>query len=460
MDPDPSTWLIILGILLCLLMLAFTSAVDASLTAINRRRLADLLGDGSRRASTIKRLLDDPYYFKSSVIVLNTVATIVAGAFVLRLTRPYGDGYVVAALAGLVLAVLVVSEVLPKALVLRNPDRAALLLSRPMEMLTSLLYPLVALVSFSCRPLVRLVSGREVIRTPLVTEEELLLLVNVGEEEGLIEKAEREMIESVFEFGNTLVRELMVPRIDVIALDQRTPLREALNTIMSTGHSRIPIYRERVDDIIGVLYAKDMLPALAEGNLTLPVSSLMRKPYYVPETMKVDALLRELRRRRVHLAIAVDEYGGTAGLVTIEDLIEEIVGEIQDEYDREEPAITVVGDYVLEVDARALIDEINAMTGLELESEGADRIGGFVYEQLGSVPNVGDRVELANAIIEVLEVNGVRPTRLRLSYTPSEPFELDAEEASGSGRGRSMGERGRDSSALNVPDEVSHERSR
>jgi putative hemolysin len=461
MDPDPSNWLLALGIVLCLAVLAFTSAVDASLTAINRRRLGDLLNDGSRRASTIKRLLDDPYYLKSSVIVLNTSATIAAGAFVLRLTRPLGEAAIVVTLAALVLAALVVSEVLPKALVLRNPDRAALLLSRPMDMVTRLLYPLVALVSLICRPLVRLVSGRAITRTPLVTEEELLLLVNVGEEEGLIEKGEREMIESVFGLGDTLVRELMVPRIDIIALDATTPLREALNTIMSTGHSRIPIYRESSDDIVGLLYAKDMLPALAEGNLALPVASLMRKPYYVPETMKVDALLKDLQRLRVHLAIAVDEYGATAGLVTIEDLIEEIVGEIQDEYDREEPAIRVVGDHVLEVDARALIDEINAMTGLAIESEDADRIGGFVYEQLGSIPEVGDLVELENAAIEVLAVSGVRPTRLRLTYrAPDHPDGDAAEETTGGGRGRVPGERGREPVALSMHDEVANERAR
>jgi putative hemolysin len=426
MDPDPSSWLVALGIGLSLLVLAFTSAADAAFSAINRHRLASMLDAGSRRAGTIKNLLDDPYYFKATVIILNALTTLVAGVCVQYLTRDAGALATFGALTLLLITILVISEVLPKALVLRDPAAAALLLSRPMVLLTRMLYPLIAFVSVACRPLVVWVSGRQFDRTPLVTEEELLLLVNVGEEEGLIERDERRMIEGIFEFGDTLVRELMVPRIDVVALADKTPLREALKTILSTGHSRIPIYHESIDNVVGVLYAKDMLPALAEGNLGLSASSLVRAPYFVPETMKVDALLRELQRRRVHVAIAVDEYGGTAGVITIEDLLEEIVGEIQDEYDREEPAIQIVSEDELLVDARALIDDINAVSGLELDAEEADRIGGFVYEQLGSIPQVGDKVTLEQATIEVLSVTGVRPRRLRITHRKPETVELTA----------------------------------
>jgi putative hemolysin len=200
------------------------------------------------------------------------------------------------------------------------------------------------------------------------------------------------------------------------------------------GHSRIPVYRGTIDHVVGVLYVKDLLPGLRAGRHDQTVASLMRPPYYVPETMQVDALLKDLQTRKVHLAIAVDEYGGTAGLVTIEDLLEEIVGDIQDEYDVEEPSIQFVGEGELLADARVPIDDINDLTGLQLTSEESDRIGGMVYEQLGRVPKVGDEVHPAAGVaITVLSVEGLRPRQLRIAYpqpgddTPSTPEEEPVE---------------------------------
>jgi CBS domain containing-hemolysin-like protein len=224
-----------------------------------------------------------------------------------------------------------------------------------------------------------------------------------------------------------MVREVMIPRVDIACLEDSATLDEALDRIIARGHSRIPVYHETIDQIVGILYAKDLLPWMRAGRGDLSLTALLRAAHFVPETMKVDALLKDLQARKVHLAIAVDEYGGTAGLVTIEDVLEEIVGEIQDEYDVELPPVQVVGQGELIVDARVLIDDINSLAGLELESDESDRIGGVVFERLGRVPRQGDEIEVGEGVmIRVLSVEGLRPRRLRISYRADETLELSS----------------------------------
>jgi putative hemolysin len=210
------------------------------------------------------------------------------------------------------------------------------------------------------------------------------------------------------------VREIMVPRVDIFGLEQHTSLAKAMDAVSGTGHSRIPVYDESLDSVVGILYAKDLIPALRTGSLEMPIDSLLRAPHFVPETMKVNALLEDLQRRKVHMAIIVDEYGGTAGLATIEDLIEQIVGEIQDEYDTGDPSIQPVSEGEFIVDARVLIDDINDLLDIELRSDDAERIGGLIYERLGRVPRVGDIVDLGEAVGTVLAVKGVRAQKLRI----------------------------------------------
>ncbi len=414
LDPDPS--LLLIGVGLCLLVLAFTSAVDAAFTSINRHRLSTLLTEGSSRAQILGRLMSDPYRFKAVIILLNTGVTILATTFVLYLTRDDGVWVQAGAMVALLLGILIISESLPKVWAVRNPDATALWLAGPLSLITQLLWPIVTLVSLLTRPIVRLIGGQNMPILPLVTEEEIRMLVNVGEEEGLFEQGEREMIEGIFTFGDTVAREIMVPRVDIVALELSTSLEQALDTVISEGHSRIPVYNQTIDHIVGLLYAKDLLPALRDRRQDTSLRNLVRASvHFVPESMKVDLLLKEMQQRKIHMAIIVDEYGGTAGLATIEDIIEEIVGEIQDEYDVEEPSIQFISDTELIVDARVLIEDLNYQTGLNLESTDADRIGGLLYEQLERVPRVGDEVVLADATVTVLSMHGVRPEKLRIS---------------------------------------------
>jgi putative hemolysin len=422
-DPEPS--ILIGGILLCLLVLALTSAVEAAMTAISRHRLNLMHEEDTPRAAVVSRLLSDPYRFKVTVRLLDLAAVMGATALTFGLIRRLSVGWQLGSLAGLLLVILIFGEALPRALALHNINTTARFLAGPAAIGATLIWPVAAMVGFLTRPFVRALSGREAAQHPLVTEEELRLLVNVGEEEGLIEPDEREMIEGIFSFGDTLVREVMIPRVDIVGLEETATLDDALDVVISNGHSRIPVYRETIDNIVGILYAKDLLPYLRANRRDVPLPSLLRPPHFIPETMKVDALLKDLQARRVHLAVVVDEYGGTAGLATIEDVLEQIVGDIQDEYDVEEPEVQRIDDGELIIDARVLLDEINHLTGLELASDESDRIGGLVFEELGRVPLVGDEVQLGDGVtISVLSVEGLRPRRLRLRYNTEAGVEV------------------------------------
>ena len=429
---DVESSLIVAGIICCLVLLAFTSAADAAMGTIGRHRLSALQEEGAPRAARIARLLADPYRFKAAIILINTASIITATAFTQLLTRSFDTGWRLGALGVLLLLILVFSEALPKALALRNPAGTAQALAGPMALLTGLSWPLISLINLLIGPTLRSVSGHNLAKMPLVTEEELRLLVNVGEEEGLIEPDEREMIEGIFSFGDTVVREVMVPRVDIVSMEQNATLNEALELVIGHGHSRIPVFHETVDQVVGILYAKDLLPWLRNGeagqapSVPLSLASLLRPPHFVPETMKVDALLKDLQARKVHLAIVVDEYGGTAGVVTIEDLLEEIVGEIQDEYDVEEQSVRRVSEGELIADARVLLDDLNDVTGLHIASDESDRIGGLVYERLGRVPKAGDEVQISDGItITVLSVEGLRPRQLRLTYPRTHDHDLE-----------------------------------
>lgn len=414
---DVEIGLVLAGILLCLFVLAFTSAIDAAMTAISRHRLGLLHETDARRAQMIDRLLAEPYRFKATVLLLNSTATITATALTLRLCDDQMWQWRLAALAGLLLGILIFAEALPKALAIGNPAATARALAGPMALIARLLAPFIWVIGLLTRPFLRVASGQTTSSMPLVTEEELRMLVNVGEEEGLIEPEEREMIEGIFSFGDTTVREVMIPRVDIVALEETASIDEALNIIITTGHSRIPVYRETIDHIVGILYAKDLLLWLRSGQRDASIGALLRTAHFVPDTMKVDALLKDLQARKIHLAIVVDEYGGTAGLITIEDVIEEIVGEIQDEYDVDEQPIRVLAPGDMEVDARVPIDDINDLTGLRLASEESDRIGGMVFERLGRVPKVGDTVQIADGVtVVVLSMDGLRLRKLRLQY--------------------------------------------
>jgi putative hemolysin len=260
--------------------------------------------------------------------------------------------------------------------------------------------------------------------TSNVTEDELKTLVDAGQEEGVFQKGERRMIYSIFQLGETLAREIMVPRIDMLALDVATPLRDAVQALLKSGHSRVPVFEESVDNTLGLLYAKDLLRVWQEGSQIDSLRDLLRPAYFVPEAKKVDELLAEMQSQRVHMAVVVDEYGGVAGLVTLEDIVEEILGEIRDEYDQAEESPYLVdknGDYVFQ--GRVDLDDFNEIMSSQLPKDEADTIGGFIYSRLGRVPDVGDQVEENNLMLVVEQVSGRRIRKVRACWLPVEPMD-------------------------------------
>jgi putative hemolysin len=435
----------------------FLAMARAALINVRKVRLQQLVDEGVKPARTAERLAQDASRLLAttqlgmmftSVFAGATVA-VVSGPHLAKLLEPWlhdASGgvafFVVVALTAMVM--LIFAELVPETIAVRHSERFALWLARPLAFLAVLAMPLVRVVVWLSNAISRPFGAGPRGEMPFVTEEQIKTLVDAGEEEGVIQEEEKAMIYSIFELGDTLAREVMVPRIDVVALDVATPLLEALDAIMEAGHSRIPVYAETIDNVVGVLYAKDLLPYLREGRVDVPLKSILRAAYFIPETKKASDLLPDLQQRRVHMAIVVDEYGGMAGLVTIEDLLEEIVGEIQDEYDSEEPFVEFIGEDEYLFDARVDLDDLNRLMDVALPTEDNDTLGGFIYTELGKVPVVGDSVAFADLRFTVESVAGRRIQKVRVErqIPPLSQDEQDMDQTpmikvgNGNGKGR------------------------
>jgi putative hemolysin len=307
---------------------------------------------------------------------------------------------------------LLLVEILPKLVVLRRAPEVSQGLTRSIEFLGRFFSPLVKILLKLLGNKVAEVAAEA--NSHFTTDEGLKVAIETREDSGLLEEEEREMIHSIFEFGETYVKEVMVPRIDMVCADSELSARQALDLIVKSGHSRIPVFKNKIDHIVGLLYAKDLLRPLSKGRKDFQILDLVRDVYFVPETKKIDELLREFQSRMMHMAIVVDEYGGTAGLVTLEDLLEEIVGEIQDEYDTEEKLIKVVDKRTAEVSAKMNLHDLNEELGLELPDEEFDTLGGLVYDLAGAVPVRGAKLEYQDVKFVVQEVRGQRVSKVKI----------------------------------------------
>jgi len=420
---DGTTWLELAIILVALVLAAFAASAETSLTSISRVRLRRLSEEGNPQAIMIEKLHKDPNSYLSTILITNTVAIIVASStatlLALHLYQEKLAEWLVSLLLSLV--VLIFCEIAPKTIALQRAERVALRLARIVTGATFIMRPIVGVLTGITKLLLRLTGGTQV-KGPFVTEEELKMLVSVGEEEGVLEEEEREMIHGIFEMGDMTVREVMVPRTDLVSIEVNQPVAQAVELVTKHGHTRIPVYEGSLDNIVGVLYAKDLLRALNKGGVT-SLREIARKPYFTPESNKVQDVLRDLRKNRVHMAIVVDEYGGTAGAVTIEDIIEEIVGPIQDEYDvGEEDEIQFISPNEVVLDGRVSVDDVNELLKLQIAADDFDTIGGYVLNQLGAAPRVGDTLPIGQAS---LRVEGVRGTRIKKVRIHSEaPFEI------------------------------------
>jgi CBS domain containing-hemolysin-like protein len=431
---------------------AFFALARSALINMRRPRLVELEQKGVTSARAIQQLTEQSgqllataevgallgLVFSAGLAVLGFVPPLAAQVKALvgtSLTTGTSDAiaFVIVMLA-VALFLFVFGRLVPEALALRYTEPLALALVRPMQWMGIALAPLVRFAVVLSNWLAIPMGGQKRGSAALVTEEELKTMVDAGEEEGLIEEEEKEMILSVLDFGDTIAREVMVPRIDIVALEVNTPFSEALNVVISAGHSRIPVYRGTIDDIIGVLYAKDMLAALRDQKAP-SLEQMLRPVYFTPESKRVIELLQELQKQRIHMCIVVDEYGGTAGLITIEDILEEIVGDIQDEYDAEEPEVMpLTGEEGYILNPSMHIEDAAELLKVSFPRGESDSLGGFIYDQLGKVPVVGEKVSHNGWVFEVLAVNDRRILKVKATHGPKQADATEAQEVNGATR--------------------------
>jgi putative hemolysin len=423
----------ILIILLLILINGFFVGAEIAFVSVRRTRLDELAEAGDRRAKRAQKLMRDPGRFLAVIQVaitfLGALASAVAAVSIVTVVAEPLRGIALIADQADTIALLLVTfivsvfsivlgELIPKGFALANPDRIALAVSGPITLFAKIVSPLVAVLVL----LTKIISkpfGIDPTRTPELSAAEIRLIVEQGSQQGVLEAEEEQMISAVMSLSDSKLHEVMVPRIDIAAIDQEASFDDAVTLVLTEGHSRTPLYKESVDHIVGILYAKDLLRIIAAGGPRPRLRDIMRPALFVPESQAVDDLLNELQRRRVHMAIVLDEYGGTAGLVTIEDLLEEIVGEIQDEFDEEEPMKVIVREGEAILDGRADIDEMGELIdpALELEDdEEYDTVGGFVYHRIGRVPVVGDTVAVDPFKITVIKVTGRRVGKVRVTW--------------------------------------------
>jgi putative hemolysin len=430
-------YLALAGYLLLLLMNAALSAYQVAVVSVRRGRLTQFVEAGNSAARRAEPLVDNPGGFlvasRVAQVALSAGATALAAVaavlFELVARRHSGSAsagsgsqlllsYLPALLLGAVVGGLlfhVLGDLLPRGFAATHDETVLLALARPMAQFTWLLAPVrwtvhrmgLSVVGVAGVPFAPPLRGAR-------SDEEIRVLVEGSAEEGILEPEEKEMIHSIIRFTDTTVRQIMVPRIDMNVVEVGTSLPEVVELILREGHTRLPVYEGTVDHIIGVVHAKDLLLPLVEGRREIALKEILRAPYYVPEGKKVDELLHELRREQIQIAIVVDEYGGTSGLVTIEDILEEIVGDIADEYDVEEPQVQPLGDHAYLLDARLSIDDANEQLDLALPGEEYETVGGFVFGQLGRLPEVGEVVRHGDLDFIIAETDGRRISKIQL----------------------------------------------
>ena len=408
--PDGIGWKLILLFVLIVCSAILTGA-EAAYFSLGRARLRHVAAkdDGEVEGGAPKALIERPHELLVTLLVGITVINIAAAAIATMIADSiFGPtlGLFVEIVA-LVFVLTTFGEVLPMTLAVTYPEQFLAVAGRPVAWLGVLLAPARAALAGLTALMVKLLSrGRT--EQGMLSEEELRTLVDVGASEGVVEREEREMIHKVFELEDTLVRSVMVPRTDMVCLDVETPTAEILPALREHLHSRVPVYEGSIDVIVGVLYAKDLLQFMEGLPPDFDLRAHLHPPYFVPESKRADALLQEFQAKRLQMAIVVDEYGGTAGLVTLEDLLEELVGEIADEYDEPERLIQRVDTTTYRVAGKLPIEQLNAATGLKISNEGYDTVGGWVLDLFGRVPRRAERTETAELQLTVEKVERTR----------------------------------------------------
>ncbi len=403
----------LLGVLALIVATGFFAMSETAIIRTNRARAYRLAEEKRRGSASLLKIVENVAPYLNVVLLLTLLATIggttLATIFTARHLHRWSE---LVSTAVMTILLFIFAEVTPKTWAVQQTDKWALRVAPILIAVHRSIGPLAAVL---VRVANAIMPGRGLPQGPLATEDEIRAMAEVASEEAAIEEDEKDLIHSIFEFGDTLVREVMVPRPDMVCVPVDSGLRNVLDVILRHGYSRIPVYRGELDEIVGVVYAKDVLRHLHAGKENVPLDSIMREAYFVPETKKLSELLREMQQRRVHIALVTDEYGSVAGLVTIEDLLEEIVGEIADEYDREEPQLEPVDDHTYRVNGRLSIDDVNDLLDVNLPHDEWDTVAGLMYGLLGAVPTQGETVSYDNLMFTAEKVQGRRIAKVLIS---------------------------------------------
>ncbi len=435
MTPSHPDALEIVALIILVLCSAFFSASETALVAVSRIRARALYESKLRGSANVLKLVEDKSHVLTSILIGNTIALLAASSLATVLAVDMGLPHpAIWSTAIMSVVLLLFGEIIPKTLAAGDGDRWLIVLSRTLRYVAIIIGPISNAFTFVANIILR-IFGVRVRHQIYVTEEDIRALVNVGAEQRVIEEEEREMIHSVIEFGDTIVREVMTPRPEMVAVSIDDPPRRALEMVIAEGYSKLPVYQESKDDIVGVVHDRELLIALANGTLAqTSLRNLMRPAPHVPETKKIAELLREMQRDKFTLAIVVDEYGGTAGLVTMEDLLEELVGEIRDEHDEDEQdPIHIISDDEAVVEAGTNIEDVNAKLGTHIPTEDFETIGGYVVGLFGRLPREGEEIEADQRTrLKVERTRGRRILSVRVFTHPNgvmdddEAAELDA----------------------------------
>lgn len=399
---------------ICLIFSGFFSGSEVALISINRAKVRALVSRRVAGSDALQKLKKSTDHTLITILIGNNVVNVAAAALATAIAIEwFGDAGIGIATGVVVILMLIFGEIGPKTYAARHVEKIALMVSRPIFILSRLISPVFWVRDWFWRTSI---AGR--VSKPAVTEEEIKEWIDAGEEEGAIEQDERQMLYSVLRFSDTTAREIMCPRVDVVVIEDTSSLDDSLTIFSETGFSRIPVYHEHIDNIAGLLNIKDVFAAVMSGRGGTSIKDTMYVPYFIPESKKIDDLLRELQVKKVHMAMVLDEYGSFAGIVTIEDILEEIVGEIMDEFDQEEPEIEKVGRGVYLVDATTRVEHVNEELSIDLPiEESYETIGGLIIERLGHIPRRGERVmiEESGIMLVVAQMRGLRMVKVSMT---------------------------------------------
>ncbi len=410
MDADSSQHLLILILLLA--VAAFFSASETALISLSKMRLRNMVDEGIKNANLIKAVLDKPDQLLTSILIGSNLANVsVSALMTVAATERFGSSAIGIVMGILTLLLLVFGEIIPKTFAAQHAEKTSLLVIKPIYACVYIMTPLVFILNLITGSIVK-IFGKASERTQLITESEFKTMVDVSHEEGVLEIDEREMINNVVDFGNSNAKDVMIPRTDIIAISADATFDEVRQMFKEEQFSRVPVYNKTMDDIVGVLSVKDYMFLAQDEDFN--VTDYMREPLFTYESKPSAELFSQMRKKRIAMAIILDEYGGTSGLVTLEDLLEEIVGDISDEFDDAEEEIEVVKENEYIVDATTKIDDVNEMIGTHFESEDFDSIGGYVVGILGRFPLCGEEVEKEGTRFIIEEVGKNRVEKLRI----------------------------------------------